>query len=1059
MSTRRVNALVTLLLQIPGLKDPNTRPLYRQELEAALQTELAIRDTNSPRMDLHSLVRRCEAEPYGLQTLFDVVEILNEGTTATQDLKRLLQEWAHEDELIEILQGTPTEEIQYAIKAVTGTTVNNQRIHALVQEIGWQVNETWAAPAILAVVEVLFHNRDDRSGIDQWLDRAAPHLGWGKTDLSRLRGAAGEILKIPQPEPPDSQVDTSHDSPEPKMKIIIKEETTKEVSSTRIRGGIPARSPYFTGRDTILRKLEQTLHDKQQAAVLPEAILVGQGGVGKTQIAVEFAYQHAERYELIWWMPAEDLGSVRASLAHLATRLELPSTGSLDQTIRSVLDVLASTTTLRWLLVYDNADDPEQLESLVPSSGGHVLVTSRNPDWAATGPICEVDVFTRDESMAMLRKRQPELSEADASRLADVLGDLPLALEQAVISLITGLTSVDEYLDQFRRRAQSLLREGKPRQYPHTVLTLVALAVARLREEAPVAAQLVELVAFLSPEPISVTVLWQGRGADLTEPLRGALQEHNHIARAVRDLARSGLVNVDNANRRLSMHRLFQQVLREELVDERREQGLLNARRLVAAANPGDPDDLATWQRHAELRTHVRAAGLVDGGLHERRTVVDQLRYVYNTGDFEQCRDLAETIIAVWERPVAAGGHGPDDPLTLLAVRRYADALRMLTDPRAAKFARRAYDGMLQTLGEEHEYTLGAMNSVGADLRIAGNFAEARQLDERNLEIHRRVFTDGDPSTLRALNSVAVNRRWAGDFAGAYEIDTEAERLSRAALGESDAARFLAVEGQARDLMGLGRYTEALNLQQEVLSQQERLLGKDHALVLRATNLIAGTLRRSGKIRAALRVAHDNYRDHTIRFLEKHGQTVMSTATYANCLRAAGDPTLALKYMTTALTGYRDLYGEEHPMTLATALNLGIIQRTLGYDREALRLDERTYSALRRVLGEHHPFTLAAMVNYSNDLSRTHQLDQARAISSAAWEHSIRVRGPRHPYTLYAAVNAALDLIQTEEEERGESLRAEAIDGLRQAYIPEHPDIQAAQHYRRLECELEPPPI
>lgn len=817
-----------------------------------------------------------------------------------------------------------------------------------------------------------------------------------------------------------------------------------------IRGGVPSRNPFFTGREAILDQLQDILADRQRASVLPETTLMGYGGVGKTQLAIEFVYRHASEYQLIWWMTAEDPIAVRQSLSVLATRLGLPVSASMEQTISSVLDALGSTQ-MKWLLVYDNADNPSDLQDLMPSAGGHILVTSRNPVWSAASPVLEVDVFTRQESKDLIVRRRPEISDADAYRLAEALGDLPLALEQALSWIITTVTSVDEYLAEFDRHTRAILDEGRPLSYPHSVATLVRLSLERLRAEAPSAAQLLELVAFLGAEPVSPSILWEGRSAGLAEPLRTSLQDRSEIARLMRDLGRYGLARVDSASR-LTVHRLVQFVLRDALDDP--ERTLHMARQLLTAANPGNPDDGTTWQRHAELRPHVLASSLMEGDIDDRRAVLDQLRYIFNIGDFEGCRDFAETIMVSWRDTTT--GEGAHDPLMYQTMRRYADALRSLGDDRAAQYARQAMQGMLAVLGEEHEFTMGAVMGVGADLRIAGMFKEAAELDDHNLELHRRVLGPGDPSTLRAMNSVAVNRRWAGDFKDAYELDVEAERQARAAFEGLDAWTFLAIEGQARDLFSLGRYAEGLALQRDALPGHIQLLGEDHATVLRANTLMSSLLRKTGQINQAHEVAREGYRSHVVRFGQNHGQTIAAAVSYANTLRAAGELTHALTHIEGARDGYQTLYGPDHPLTLCAAINLGIIQRSLGYDRDALLLDEQTLRQLKTVFHAEHPFVLALEVNYSNDLSRAHRLEEAHATSHAAWQSSIRVRGPRHPYTLHAAVNTALDLMQLGQRAESESLFTQTMASLEGVYGNDHQEIESARRQRRLECEIEP---
>src|ERR1700761_7890139 len=225
-------------------------------------------------------------------------------------------------------------------------------------------------------------------------------------------------------------------------------------------GNVPKRNRNFTGRGGILERLRPGAADRI-TAVLPQEdqedhkdrlsrAVLGLGGVGKTTIAIEYAPLYSGDYDLVWWIPADQLSSVRASLADLASKLHLdsPPASGMDGAIRVVLNALRRGEPYkRWLLIFDNADEPDKVEEFIPRGPGDVLITSRNQGWKSYINTVPMDVFTRPESTEFLLKRAPRgLSEADAERLAEKLGDLPLALEQAGALLSETGMPADEYL-------------------------------------------------------------------------------------------------------------------------------------------------------------------------------------------------------------------------------------------------------------------------------------------------------------------------------------------------------------------------------------------------------------------------------------------------------------------------------------------------------------------------------------------------------------------------------------------------------------------------------------
>ena len=127
--------------------------------------------------------------------------------------------------------------------------------------------------------------------------------------------------------------------------------------------------------------------------------LHGIGGVGKSQLALEYVYRHAEHYDVVWWTPADQPAQLLQSLAELGRHLGVPNSSDPRETVDRVMQKLASTRR-RWLLVYDNAGKPDSLRGKIPGAGkGHVLITSRYADWSTLAAVIEVEPASpaRDE--------------------------------------------------------------------------------------------------------------------------------------------------------------------------------------------------------------------------------------------------------------------------------------------------------------------------------------------------------------------------------------------------------------------------------------------------------------------------------------------------------------------------------------------------------------------------------------------------------------------------------------------------------------------------------------
>src|SRR4051794_38448405 len=182
---------------------------------------------------------------------------------------------------------------------------------------------------------------------------------------------------------------------------------SREGSGVPIRGGLPPRNPRFVGREDLLSEVRGLLGNGPVVLLPPRDHQLG--GTGRTQLAVEYAYRYAETYELVWWIPAEQTAGLRAALVGLAHRLGLPEARDISRTLAAGRDALSRGEPYRnWLVVFENANRPEDIAAYLPGGAGHVLVTSRNPRWTSeVGQALPVAVFDRADSVDFLRRRTP----------------------------------------------------------------------------------------------------------------------------------------------------------------------------------------------------------------------------------------------------------------------------------------------------------------------------------------------------------------------------------------------------------------------------------------------------------------------------------------------------------------------------------------------------------------------------------------------------------------------------------------------------------------------------
>jgi hypothetical protein len=313
--------------------------------------------------------------------------------------------------------------------------------------------------------------------------------------------------------------------------------------------GVPiARNRYFTGRRDLLAQLRASLSDRRVVA------MYGLGGVGKTQIALEYCFEYGHEYHVVWWVRAEEIPALTMDLAALGSKLGLDDSRGAGATASAAKAWLEQHRD--WLLVLDNAQSPSEVAGYIPSVGtGHVIITTRHPDWVDVLPL-HVEDMLPEEAVAFLLKRTERVSAGGAPQLTGDLGYLPLALEQAgAYMLATGLSFID-YAALYRQSEAAMMSRGGPLiGYNKTVVTTWGASLEKAVAEAPFARDLLGICAFLAPEDIP------------TAHLVSAAENEVSFRDAVAALHRYSLVDLEDGA--LTIHRLVQSVVRGGLNEER----------------------------------------------------------------------------------------------------------------------------------------------------------------------------------------------------------------------------------------------------------------------------------------------------------------------------------------------------------------------------------------------------------------------------------------------------------------------------------------------------------
>ena len=700
---------------------------------------------------------------------------------------------------------------------------------------------------------------------------------------------------------------------------------------------VPRRTDFFTGREDVLEELEQRLEAAGSAALTQT--IVGLGGIGKTQTAIEYCLLHRARYHAgTFWVDASSAASLQIGYAECARGLRLVDEQTPDnRATAAFMEHLQRY--LGWLVVLDNADTPDAIRShLPPNSHGHVLITTRDqaPRLGRGEPI-RLDCLPIKRATDFLLERTYRSRDfrEEAEALATALEGIPLALEQAGAYLAKFSTlPFRDYLKKFENLSLDYLEGHEPIEGDYgkktghrTIAATWEISFRALEESAPAAAEVLNACAFLDSQTIPLKIFSEGAthfGPNL-EALAESLKvdsttAHTEILHPLGLYSFVEWVGEEDGLGSLSVHRLVQTVARWRLGDGW-PRVLDSLYRALDNLFPRDYKSPSTWPEATLLLPHVQASARYSNEAH-RAAPTTLWAYAglsaWASGQPIQARTLHEHCLKVCRRVL-----GEEHPRTLMSMNGLALTLGALGDYSGAReLLEQCLEIRRRVLGDEHRSTLIAMNNLAWALRNVGDSSEARELNEQCLEIRRRVLGNEHHTTLISMSGLAETLRTLGDSSGARKLHEQCLEIRCRILGEEDPKTLTSMHYLAETLRGLGDSLEAQELHEQCLEIRRRVLG------------------------------------------DEHPDTLISMNNLAETLRVLGDSWGARDLHEQCLEVRRRVLGDEHPNTLISMNNLALTLSDLGNIEEARALFATSASCSRQVLGEVHPNTKTCLANF-----------------------------------------------------------------------------------------------
>jgi tetratricopeptide (TPR) repeat protein len=819
--------------------------------------------------------------------------------------------------------------------------------------------------------------------------------------------------------------------------------------------GSRTRNRLFTGRAEILQRLRAQFEREQDGAPVPQ-VLYGLSGVGKTQVAMEYAFRFGYAYDLVWWIDAEQSDRVPVSLADLAEKLGLRVGESVADAAQAARDALRRGQPLpRWLLIFDNADDPDEIAGYFPSGSGHILVTSRNQAWSTLAEPQEVEVFTREESIEHLSRHLSGLRRKEAEQVAEAVGDLPLAIDIAAAWLLATGTPVADYVVQLADAALDALAVPVNLDYVGVFGRAWDISLGRLREQSPSAVRLLEISAYFSADEIPRELLESDRMIEALELAEPELRGRKVVRAAIDAIGRFGLAKVDPVGGTLQVHRMVQAMLRSKLSPEEGDAAMHVVHDILVERRPNvdDADDPKHWPAFERIWPHLGPSAAVTCDYSDTRDLLlDRVRYLWKRGELLAAENLALQLEEAWQRKL-----GADARQTLFLRSQLANVLRNQGRIREAwNIDRETLEKQKRQLGGDDMHTLITTRNLAADLRALGRFQEALELDRKIIETMRG--DEDNPQLLSTVNNLALDYRCTGDYQRARELDEETLRRRDERLGSSHPYTLTSKAALAEDLRALGDYQGSLRLLEEFREEYGSVPVMDLPS-LRYAKSLAVTLRQMGKEWEARNITSTTYDRLRKSYGDRTPDTLACALNLAADYSATGESERARTFTGDVLRDYRDELGAAHPFTLACEVNLTIYQRDSGRLEQAIELGERAAEAMEQALGADHPFTLTARLNLANSYGEDGNWEQSVELGRMALSGLSARYGPQHPDAVICQANLAVALREAGQEAEAEELHKQAMDELVAQLGPKHTATRSCRHWKRLGLPLELHPL
>ncbi len=738
---------------------------------------------------------------------------------------------------------------------------------------------------------------------------------------------------------------------------IILERLYFETDESKHFHNLPKQNPCFYGRKGILK----SIYDNFQTSGLINCYqtISGLGGIGKTQCALEYAYQHQTEYNYILWINAETPQLIYSSFHRIAEHLKLfQKDFILDENELQFKMQRWFETHENILTIFDNVENENSIKLNLPlTDKERVLITSRKMNIYGTHRI-DINVFNVTEAVEFLLLRTKKRDRYEAKKVAERLGFLALALDQAAVYILKTNISFAGYIELMNNYGLAVFdpkMELTSDEYKKLVTATWDISFGKIKAKS--AQQLFNFCAYMAPDNIPID-LFKSQCRFLPKPLRTDIQNNLTVESILADLQEYRLVERKSDNI-ISIHRLVQEVVQDKIKGDF--SWIKNCVDMMEAVLPKDYSDqnsrgiFSLYVEHAlSIAEHAMIEGVVMQGEKQHQLKVAYLYELtafgfYNLGQYRQSLITFKNALDIYEK----------------------------------------------VLSKEHPVTARTYNSIAGIYEEQGNLPKAMEWNQKALHVREKTLGKEHPDTASTYNSTAVIYEEQGDLLKAMEWHQKALYIREKILGKEhpDTASTYHNIASLYDIQE--DYPKALEFFQKALDIREKVLGKEHPDTASTYNTIGGVYTGQEDYSKAQEFLQKALDIREKLFGKEHPDTAITYNKIALMYLYQGDYPKSLEFSQKALDIREKVLGKEHPDTVITYSNIASVYFEQKDYIKALEWYQKALDIREKVLGKEHPDTARIYNNIAGVYSD--QEDNPKALEW--YQKALEILELNHPYT------------------------------------------------------------